>query len=212
MPHCCHFTPRKEPWYPLYRKLGGPQTSSGHFGHQKKKKLLLLPGFEAQIVQSVAWSLYWILCGILKNCITGPSSFWKLPWKSFIPARHMSILSHNCLKCMVAARWHTTIFCSQFPSVLNKQFLIKCTGQDGALVWPPSAPDLTSLDLFLWGYVMKKIYQDTISDLQTLWHQSHHRGNCNSNMQWWEHMAEDNIVSKSVKQQTMTMLKSGRWN
>jgi len=30
--HLGHFTPRKEPWYPLNRRLGGPWSWSGHSG------------------------------------------------------------------------------------------------------------------------------------------------------------------------------------
>jgi hypothetical protein len=53
--HPSHFTHGKEPWYPLNRRLGGPQNWSGHFG--KKKNLLPLPGFEPQIIQPTAQSL-----------------------------------------------------------------------------------------------------------------------------------------------------------
>jgi len=33
--HSSCFIPGKEPWYPLNRKLGGPQSQSGHFGEDK---------------------------------------------------------------------------------------------------------------------------------------------------------------------------------
>jgi hypothetical protein len=44
------------PWmknlqYALNRKLGGPQSKYGHFGEEKN--LLVPPGIEPQIVQSV---------------------------------------------------------------------------------------------------------------------------------------------------------------
>ena len=41
---------------PLKQGLARPQGQSGHFGEEKN--LLLLPGFKAQVVQPVAWSLY----------------------------------------------------------------------------------------------------------------------------------------------------------
>jgi len=47
-----HFTPRKEPWYPLNRRLMGPQTQSGHF--EEGKNILPFPGFEPQTVQPTA--------------------------------------------------------------------------------------------------------------------------------------------------------------
>jgi hypothetical protein len=51
------FTPRplypqgKHPWYPLYRKLGGPQTRSGRGSQEKNSQLL--PGIEPPIIQPV---------------------------------------------------------------------------------------------------------------------------------------------------------------
>jgi hypothetical protein len=40
-----HFTPVKEPLYPLNNRLSGPHSVSGGFG-DRKKNLLLMPGFE----------------------------------------------------------------------------------------------------------------------------------------------------------------------
>jgi hypothetical protein len=44
----------KIPWYPLGRKLGGPQSRSEHGGEEKNSKPL--PGFEFPIIQPVAQS------------------------------------------------------------------------------------------------------------------------------------------------------------
>jgi hypothetical protein len=52
------FTPRplypqgKSPWYPLDKKLGGPQSRSGGGGEEKNSQPL--PGLEAPIIQPVA--------------------------------------------------------------------------------------------------------------------------------------------------------------
>ena len=43
--------PRKNPWYPLHRKLGGPQNRSRRFW--RAENLLFLSGFEARIVHFV---------------------------------------------------------------------------------------------------------------------------------------------------------------
>jgi hypothetical protein len=37
----------KSPWYPLDRRLGGPQSRSGHGGEEKNSQLL--PGFETPV-------------------------------------------------------------------------------------------------------------------------------------------------------------------
>jgi hypothetical protein len=42
----------KGPWYPLDRKLGGPQSRSGRFDEEKNSQPL--PGLEPLIVQPVA--------------------------------------------------------------------------------------------------------------------------------------------------------------
>ena len=31
-------------------------------------------------------------------------------------------------------------------------------GRGGTMAWPPRSPDLTTLDLFVWGYVRDKIF------------------------------------------------------
>jgi hypothetical protein len=52
------FTPRslytkgKSPWYPLDRRLGGPQSQSGHIGEEKNSQPLA--GLESPITQPVA--------------------------------------------------------------------------------------------------------------------------------------------------------------
>jgi hypothetical protein len=52
------FTPRplypqgRSPWYPLDRKLGGPQSRSGRGGEEKNSQPL--PGLEPPIIQPVA--------------------------------------------------------------------------------------------------------------------------------------------------------------
>jgi len=42
----------KSPWYPLDRRLGGPQSQSGRDGEEKNSQLL--PGLEPPIIQPVA--------------------------------------------------------------------------------------------------------------------------------------------------------------
>jgi len=46
MPCLGHFTPRKETWYPLYKRLGGPQGQSG-----RVRKISPLPEFNPRTVQ-----------------------------------------------------------------------------------------------------------------------------------------------------------------
>jgi hypothetical protein len=50
-----HFTPKgKDPWNPLDRRLGGPQSWSGHSGEEKNSQPL--PGFKPLIIQPIAQS------------------------------------------------------------------------------------------------------------------------------------------------------------
>jgi hypothetical protein len=48
----------KNPWYPLDRRLGGPQSQFGHAGKEKKITPLSLLRNEPPVVQSIAESLY----------------------------------------------------------------------------------------------------------------------------------------------------------
>ena len=48
MPRPGRFTPGKETWYPLYRRLGGPQGRSG-----RVQKISPPPGFDPRTVQPV---------------------------------------------------------------------------------------------------------------------------------------------------------------
>jgi hypothetical protein len=53
----------KSPWYPLDRRLGGPQSQSGRGGEEKNFRLV--PGLEPPIIQPVtqryATELSWLL-------------------------------------------------------------------------------------------------------------------------------------------------------
>jgi hypothetical protein len=44
----------KNPRYPLYRRLGGPQSRSGHGGEKKKNPIIAPPGNWTLVVQLVA--------------------------------------------------------------------------------------------------------------------------------------------------------------
>jgi hypothetical protein len=54
-PHAPAALPQeKSPWYPLVRRLGGPQSRSGQGGDEKNSQHL--PGLEPPIIQTVALS------------------------------------------------------------------------------------------------------------------------------------------------------------
>jgi hypothetical protein len=42
----------KSPWYPLDRRMGGPQSQSGHTGEEKYSQILL--AFKPPIIQPIA--------------------------------------------------------------------------------------------------------------------------------------------------------------
>jgi len=52
------FIPAGEsPWYPLYRKLGGPQSQCGRRG---KRKIPAPAGSQNPVIQPVTWSRYFL--------------------------------------------------------------------------------------------------------------------------------------------------------
>jgi hypothetical protein len=51
---------------------------------------------------------------------------------------------------------------------LNATFPGRWVGRDGPTDWPPRSPDITPLDLFLWGYVKDRIYATKVRDIRDL--------------------------------------------
>jgi hypothetical protein len=91
------FTPRplypqgESPWYPLNRRLGGPQSRSGRGGENKNSQSL--PRLEPLIIQSVAQcytaELSWLLDGV---CNEG---YFRLEFGD--PAVSRTIISMNLI-------------------------------------------------------------------------------------------------------------------
>jgi hypothetical protein len=51
---------------------------------------------------------------------------------------------------------------------LDVTFPNRWPGRDGPLAWPPRSPDITPLDLFLWGYVKDKVYATKVTGVEDL--------------------------------------------
>jgi hypothetical protein len=64
-----HFTPEEESQYPLNRRLGGPQSRSGHFVEEKNPLALL--GYELRTVQPVTsyYTNYTILAIYINSAV-----------------------------------------------------------------------------------------------------------------------------------------------
>jgi hypothetical protein len=82
------FTPRplyshgKSPWYPLDRRLGGPQSRSGRGGEEKNSQPL--PGLETPIIQPIAQRYTTELSQQLSRLILRIKKF---PLTEFVPKR-----------------------------------------------------------------------------------------------------------------------------
>jgi hypothetical protein len=46
---------------------------------------------------------------------------------------------------------------------LDMHFPGRWVGRDGPTPWPPRSPEITSLDLFLWGYVKDIVYKTPVT-------------------------------------------------
>jgi hypothetical protein len=51
---------------------------------------------------------------------------------------------------------------------LDREMVGRWTDRDGPIACPPRSPDLTPMDLFLWGYMKNIDYKVKINDLQHL--------------------------------------------
>ena len=54
------------------------------------------------------------------------------------------------------------------PGSLNATFPNQWIGHHGPICWPPRSPDLTLLDLFLWGYVKDCVFATPVNDIGEL--------------------------------------------
>ncbi|XP_023220749.1 uncharacterized protein LOC111622568 [Centruroides sculpturatus] len=52
---------------------------------------------------------------------------------------------------------------------LDTAFLGRWIARGGLINWPPRSPDITPLDVFLWGYVKDEVYQTLVNDIAALW-------------------------------------------
>jgi len=52
--------------------------------------------------------------------------------------------------------------------VLNGRFPDAWIGRGGPMSWPPRSPDLSPLDIFLWGYIKNIVYGEKIRNIQHL--------------------------------------------
>ena len=51
---------------------------------------------------------------------------------------------------------------------LNATFPNRWIVHDGPICWPPRSPDLTSIDLFLWGYLKDHVFVTPVNDIGEL--------------------------------------------
>jgi len=134
--HSWRCTPRREPQYPWNRRLGRPQSRSGHF--RKETNLLSLKGFEPWSSQPIAKLLYQLHCCSLRTKLL-LIHFWtnvlivQLPcfgnvtylkhWMSGIVTRHyglvVSVLLHYW-EVGFKSSMETILYCDHFFSVCRQ--------------------------------------------------------------------------------------------
>jgi len=51
---------------------------------------------------------------------------------------------------------------------LDATFPNRWIGRDGPTPWPPRSPDITPLDVFLWGFVKDKVFSTPVPDITNL--------------------------------------------
>jgi hypothetical protein len=92
------FTPRslypqrKSPWYPLDKRLGGPQSRSGRGGKRSKTPASTVN--QTSVVQPVAYSLYWLsypgswflFDSALLLLRSSDEKMWQQLWKILFPS------------------------------------------------------------------------------------------------------------------------------
>jgi len=103
-----HFIPKKEPWYPMNRRLVGPRSWSGHSGEENT-----LPGYEPWNVHPKAYFQ------------TSQQSSSKVndTWNGKLPLIYIftcTVRAHKCWGMTVAKRWgHLVGDCTVTISATN---------------------------------------------------------------------------------------------
>lgn len=77
---------------------------------------------------------------------------------------HLAFTSHTWFQ-QDGATPHTA---RETMALLRDFFLNKLISRFGDIPWPPSSPDITPMDFFLWGYLKSKVYETNPATISAL--------------------------------------------
>ena len=107
--------------------------------------------------------------GFAGDRLPGPTSHW-----GYLPRIHTELRRRTVTRCGAADYisvmfqswlWSTT-FSSSISGILEQLFREYWIERDGPKTWLCFSPDLNSLDVYLWGYLLSMVYAAEVSDLQ----------------------------------------------
>ena len=85
--------------------------------------------------------------------------------ENYVEYKHIFFLPLLKLVSKILSCIYCTICNIRF---LDATFPNRWIGRDGPTSWPPRSPDITPLDLFLWGYVKDKVFSTPVPDITNL--------------------------------------------
>lgn len=148
-------------------------TTSGMFNRKNKRYWSTENTHQYQVVRTQGRQSLNVWCGILGGRVLGPIIFEG----TLNGERYKNFLEHEIEHELQNIPNRRDLIWQQdgAPShnirsvvtYLNNHYNL-WIGRNGPIRWPANSPDLTPLDLFLWGYLKNKVYYDRPENINIL--------------------------------------------
>lgn len=140
-------------------------STAGTFNRKNKHYWSSVNPYKKQVVKIQGRRSVNVWCGMIRNKLIGPIIYeGNLNGQTYLNLLQNDIEDlidelpllnyNNIIWHQDGAPAHNTIQVTQY---LNNRYNL-WIGRRGPILWPANSPDLSPLDLFLWGYLKNKIY------------------------------------------------------
>lgn len=150
-------------------------TTSGMFNRKNKHYWAKENPHKIQVVKIQGRRSIHVWCGMLSNKIIGPIIFdGYLNGERYLEFLQREVEDHledvpimgynNLIWQQDGAPAHNVMPVTNF---LNNRYNF-WIGRSGTLRWPANSPDLSPLDIFLWGFLKNRVYYERPQNIQVL--------------------------------------------
>ena len=150
-------------------------TTAGMFNRKNKHFWATDNPQKKQVTKIQGRKSFHVWCGILGNKVMGPIFFdGNMTGQKYLDLLHNEI--ENCIETIPLRQYNELIWqqdgapghnVAPVTNFLNEKYDL-WIGRHGQILWPANSPDLSPLDLFLWGYLKNKVYYNRTHNLDEL--------------------------------------------